>query len=284
AQLIQAEKMSSLGKMIAGVAHEINNPVTFILGNLNHARQYFQDLLELVQSYRKAYPNPIPEIQQIASQIDLNFLVEDWSKVINSMQVGARRIQEIVLSLKNFFRLDESELKSVDIHQGIDNTLLILEHRLRAEGNGGEIQVIKNYSQLPKVTCYASQLNQVFMNLLNNAIDALETQSSPRLITINTETISKKEQATSNNQQATADFVAIQIADNGCGINKEVLHKIFDPFFTTKPVGSGRGLGLFISHQIVVQQHGGQLNCVSSPGEGTEFIVEIPLEVITKET
>ena len=270
AQLIQSEKMSSLGRMIAGVAHEINNPVNFIFGNLTHARQYFQDLQALLDLYRKSYPHPLIEIQELAAQIDLSFVLEDWSKLIDSMQVGVQRIQEIVISLKNFSRLDQAELKAVDIHEGIDNSLLILQHRLRAEDNGSEIQVIKNYSQLPKVTCYASQLNQVFINLLNNAIDALENQTSPRLITIHTEL--------SNSPELTNNRVVIRIADNGCGMSKEVISKIFDPFFTTKPVGSGRGLGLFISHQIVVEQHKGEINCVSTLGQGTEFIVKIPLE------
>jgi DNA-binding response OmpR family regulator len=185
-QLIQAEKMSSLGRMVAGIAHEINNPISFIFGNLTYARHYFQDLLDLVQLYENTYPNPTPEIQQLVSKIDLNFLVEDWSKLMDSMQVGARRIQEIVLSLRNFSRLDENDLKSVDIHEGIDNTLLILQHRLKAEGNAPEIKVIKDYDQLPRVTCYASELNQVFLNLLNNAIDAVESKPDSRLITIHT--------------------------------------------------------------------------------------------------
>jgi signal transduction histidine kinase len=288
AQLIQAEKMSSLGKMIAGIAHEINNPVSFIFGNLSYARQYFQDLLELVQLYQNTYPNPTVEIQQLVSKIDLNFLVEDWSKLIDSMQVGTRRIQEIVLSLRNFSRLDEHDLKPVDIHQGIDNTLLILQHRLRPEGNTGEIQVIKDYSQLPKVTCYASQLNQVFMNLLNNAIDAVETKPDPRVITIHASLIQnyqctttpfgsaneiKSDIARSSNSQS----VVILITDNGSGMSEEILHKIFDPFFTTKPVGSGTGLGLSISYQIVVEKHGGQLSCISAPGYGSAFFVEIPV-------
>ncbi len=290
AQLIQAEKMSSLGQMVAGIAHEINNPVSFIYGNLTPALHYFQDLLNLIELYQQTYPHPTLEIQQLTQEIDLDFLVEDWSKLMNSMQVGAERICEIVRSLKNFSRLDEKDLKAVDIHEGINNTLLILQHRLRAEGSVNEIEVIKNYSQLPKVTCYANQLNQVFMNLLNNAIDALETLPPPRVITIRTE-IRTEEGAKGRQDTAFAplshdsqfpmtEYVVIRIADNGSGINDEVRQKIFDPFFTTKPVGSGTGLGLSISYQVVVEKHQGRISCAGVPGKGTEFIVEIPVRPI----
>lgn len=277
AQLIQTEKMSSLGQMVAGVAHEINNPVSFIYGNLTPARHYFQYLLSLIEIYQKTYPHPTPEIQQIAEEIELDFLVEDWQKLMNSMQVGAERIQEIVRSLRNFSRIDEKKLKPVDIHEGIENTLLILQHRLKAQGNHPEIQVIKDYGQLPLVTCYASQLNQVFMNLLSNAIDALENQIPPRLITIHTSVISEKEQQTTNSEQCTTDLVVIRITDNGSGMSEEVRQKIFDPFFTTKDVGNGTGLGLSISYHIVVENHKGKISCISTPGQGTELIVEIPL-------
>ncbi|HEY9608932.1 MAG TPA: response regulator [Allocoleopsis sp.] len=288
AQLIQAEKMSSLGKMIAGIAHEINNPVSFISGNLNYARQYFQDLLELVQLYQNIYPNPTGEIQQLVSKIDLDFLVEDWSKLMDSMQVGSRRIQEIVLSLRNFSRLDEQDLKPVDIHQGIDNTLLILQHRLKTDGDRAAIQLIKDYNQLPLVTCYASQLNQVFMNLLNNAIDAVEGKPDPRIITIHTSLMQNSQcraMASGSADKIPSDItrssnsqsVVILITDNGSGMSEEILHKIFDPFFTTKPVGSGTGLGLSISYQIVVEKHGGQLSCIAAPGYGSAFFVEIPV-------
>jgi signal transduction histidine kinase len=289
-QLIQAEKMSSLGRMIAGIAHEVNNPISFISGNLSYARQYFQDLLELVQLYQNTYANPTGEIQQLVSKIDLNFLMEDWSKLMDSMQVGARRIQKIVLSLRNFSRLDEQDLKPVDIHQGIDTTLLILQHRLKAEGDRTAIQLIKDYNQLPLVTCYASQLNQVFLNLLNNAIDAVESKPDSRLITIHTSLIQNSngtqrascwasqipnDSAQTSNHQS----VVILITDNGPGMSKEILHKIFDPFFTTKPVGSGTGLGLSISYHIVVEKHRGQLSCISAPGYGTAFIVDIPVNL-----
>ncbi|AFZ18600.1 PAS domain-containing protein [Allocoleopsis franciscana] len=291
-QLIQTEKMSSLGQMVAGVAHEINNPVCFILGNLAPAKEYFQDALRLIQLYQETYPNPTPAIQELAYEIDLQFLREDWSKLMHSMQVGAERIEAIVRSLKTFSRLNESELKPVDIHEGIDNTLLILQSRLRAEGDRPEIKVIKDYGSLPKVTCYASQLNQVFMNLIDNAIDALENQPSPRVITIHTSLMggdsgtrkggnlthplrknSPNSQALSSNNQ----WVMIRITDNGSGMHKEVQQKIFDPFFTTKSVGKGTGLGLSISHQIIVEKHQGQLKCLSVPGKGTELIVEIPV-------
>ncbi len=274
AQLVQAEKMSSLGQMIAGIAHEINNPVSFIYGNLTPARQYHQDLLSLVEVYQQTYPNPTAQIQQLVKEIDLDFVIEDWSKLMDSMQVGAERISEIVRNLRNFSRLDEKELKSVDIHQGIDNTLLILQHHLKAKASKPEIQVIKDYGKLPPVTCYANQLNQVFMNLLNNAIDALENKSSLRIITIRTTLVLGKEPQTNS--------VMIRITDNGCGISESVINQVFDPFFTTKPIGSGTGLGLAISYQIVVDKHKGQIRCVSDVAQGTEFIVEIPVKPLSR--
>lgn len=281
AQLIQAEKMSSLGQMVAGIAHEINNPVSFIYGNIALARQYFQELNRLVQLYQQTYPHTTPEIEDLGAEIDLDFLVKDWQKLITSMQVGAERIREIILSLRNFSRLDESELKLVDIHEGIDSTLLLLQNRLKAVGDSGEIEVIKEYGQLPLVHCYASQLNQVFMNLLNNAIDALTNKPSPRKITIYTavETREKEEKKDKDSQAkfTNSQFLIIRIVDNGSGMIEEVKNKIFDPFFTTKPVGSGTGLGLAISYQIVVEKHQGKLNCVSTLGKGTELSVEIPL-------
>lgn len=285
AQLIQAERMSSLGRMVAGVAHEINNPVSFIYGNLTPAQQYFQDLLQLLTLYQKTYPNPTPEIRQLAEAIDLDFVIEDWPNLITSIEVGAERIQKIVLSLRSFSRLDESELKPVDIQGSIDNTLGILQPRLRAQGNYKEIQVIKDYSQLPLVTCYASQLNQVFMHLLSNAIDALESQPEPRMITISTSTLTKESPSPLISSRGTeipnSQFAVIRIADNGPGMSEEVRQQMFDPFFTTKPVGSGTGLGLAISHQIVVEKHKGQISCVSAPGQGTELIVEIPVNLTT---
>jgi two-component system NtrC family sensor kinase len=279
-QLIQTEKMSSLGQLVAGIAHEINNPVSFICGNISHASTYAQDLLDLMQLYQKYYPQPVAEIQSQAEAIDCEFLIEDFPRLLNSMKVGTDRIRQIVLSLRSFSRLDEAERKPVDIHQGIDNTLMILQHRLRPEAGG--VQLIKEYGNLPKVECFAGQLNQVFMNLLNNAVDALEeeseelgsqnsklsSQSSIPTIWIRTEVVSSSE---------TADKVVIRIADNGSGIPEAVKQQIFDPFFTTKPVGSGTGLGLTISYQII-EKHGGQLRCNSEMGQGTEFVVEIPLQ------
>jgi PAS domain S-box-containing protein len=283
-QLIQSERMSSIGQMAATVVNEVNNPVSIINGNLPLLSQYVQNLLSLIEIYQQTYSNSTPEIQHLTEEIDLEFLREDWLPLMNSMQGAAERIQEIVLSLLSLShvpQLEQLDLKSVDIHEGIDNTLRILRHRLRAEGKRPEIQVIKDYGQLPQVTCYASQLNQVFMHLLNNAIDALQTQPSPRRITIRTEAVSTQEpvvssqegQPTTDNRQLNADWVVIRIADNGCGMSEEVRHKIFDPFFTTKPVGCGTGFGLSISYQIVVDRHGGQLLCHSIPGQGTEFAI-----------
>ncbi|HEY9872304.1 MAG TPA: ATP-binding protein, partial [Candidatus Obscuribacterales bacterium] len=273
-QLIQTEKMSSLGQLVAGIAHEINNPVSFIYGNLKHASGYLQNLLRLIEVYQQQYPNPTPNIEAEAEAIELDYLREDFPKILNSMQTGAERIRQIVLSLRNFSRLDEAEMKPVDIHEGIENTLLILHHRIQEKIGHSGLQIIKNYGNLPKVECYAGQLNQVFMNILANAIDALEQhdrnrsfeeiQNRPSTIRIQTELI--------NNEQ-----VRITIADNGSGMTEALLSKVFDPFFTTKPVGAGTGLGLSISYQIVVEKHGGQLRCISVPNQGAEFIIEIPI-------
>jgi PAS domain S-box-containing protein len=267
--LIQSEKMSSLGQMVAGVAHEINNPVNFIHGNLTHANQYSQDLLNLLQLYKQHYPNPVLEIQDEIEAIDLDFVVEDLPKILGSMKMGTDRIRQIVLSLRNFSRLDEAAMKAVDIHEGIDSTLLILQNRLRAAPNYPSIEIVKEYGNLPPVECYAGQLNQVFMNLLNNGIDALESQPEPRTITIRTEV--------GGGKSLSSPYVLIRIADNGPGMTEQVKDRLFDPFFTTKPVGKGTGLGLSISYQIVVEKHGGILKCVSKPGQGAEFWIEIPI-------
>lgn len=275
-QLIQSEKMSSLGQLVAGIAHEINNPVTFVSGNLAHATRYFQDLLGLIQLYQKHHAEPDEAIQDYIEEIDLEFLIEDLADMLDSMKIGAERIYKIVLSLRNFSRLDEAEVKAVDLHDGIDSTLLILQNRLKAHGSNPGIEVIKDYGQLPLVNCYASQLNQVFMNLLSNAIDALSERSSPRIITIHTEV--KQSEPNSNFQfNHPASSVIVQISDNGTGMPEETRQRIFDPFFTTKPVGQGTGLGLSISHQIVVERHKGHIDCKSAPGQGTEFTIEIPL-------
>ncbi|XZN89670.1 MAG: response regulator [Microcoleus sp.] len=266
AKLIHSEKMSSIGNLVAGVAHEINNPVNFIHGNLSPATEYFQDLLNLVKLYQQHLPDPPPEIQAEIKAINLDFLQEDLLKLLNSMQIGTERIQEIVLSLRNFSRHDEAEFKRVDIHQGIDNTLMILQNRLKATLKNPEIAVIKDYGQLPLIECYSGQLNQVFMNLINNAIDSVSTHF-----------IGERPKIKITTQVHNNHRISIKISDNGWGIAKELQSKLFDPFFTTKEVGEGTGLGLFICHQIVVDKHGGDLYCYSTLGKGAEFVIEIPI-------
>ncbi|MCW5317809.1 PAS domain-containing protein [Nostoc sp. KVJ3] len=275
-QLIQAEKMSSLGQMVAGIAHEINNPVSFIHGNLHHAHKYTHDLLKLVQIYQQVCPNTL-EIQQKLEEIDLDFLIQDLTKLFQSMKVGTERIQEIVKSLRNFSRLDEAEFKKVNIHEGIDSALMILEHRLQARHDYPEIKVIKKYSQLPNVTCYPGQLNQVFMNILANAIDALEASVSNSEITDNQKLIRNNLQIQIKTEVIDDKWVTVSIADNGLGISEQLRSKVFDPFFTTKPVGKGTGLGLSVSYQIIVGKHDGQLSCFSVPGKGAEFVIKIPV-------
>jgi len=272
--LIQSEKMSSLGQLVAGVAHEINNPVNFIYGNIAHVDEYTQDLLSLLQLYQSYYPESIAEIDAKIEDADLEFISEDLPKLLTSMRVGAERIREIVLSLRNFSRLDQAEVKPVDIHEGLESTLMILQHRLKPTASRFGIEVIKEFGDLPEVECFAGQLNQVFMNLLANAIDALQEyqdlhgrempNQQPAHITISTCALN-------------ADSVRISIKDNGPGISENVRDRLFDPFFTTKPVGKGTGLGLSISYQIV-EKHQGTLQCVSSENGGTEFVIEIPVK------
>lgn len=280
AQLVQSEKMSSLGQLVAGVAHEINNPINFIYGNLTHAKQYLQDISQLLQLYQAHYPHPAPAIAETIQEVDLEFLEEDFTRILASMQVGAERIRQIVLSLRNFSRLDEAAMKPVDIHQGLDNTLVILQNQLKPRPGYLGIEVIKEYGELPLVNCYAGQLNQVFMNLLSNAIDALETHRKKDGLgdraTLSDPTLLPTIWISTNVVEP--DQVSIRIADNGPGMTEATRQRLFDPFFTTKAVGKGTGLGLSISYQIVVEKHQGQLRCLSTPGAGAEFIVQIPLQ------
>lgn len=281
-QLVQSEKMSSLGQLVAGVAHEINNPVNFIAGNVQYAQDYVEDLMELVELYETHYPNPHPDIQEYIENIDLEFLKDDCTKMFKSMKMGTERIRNIVLSLRNFSRLDEAEVKPVDIHDGIDSTLVILENRTKSHGIYGTIQVGKVYGDLPLVECLAGQLNQVFMNILSNAIDAVHDQfeqhqrTEPGHITITTEAFTKR------GYGYDPDWVRIRIQDDGAGIPDQVRKHIFDPFFTTKPVGQGTGLGLSISYQIITDKHKGSLLCESVQGQGTTFTIEIPVHLKTK--
>jgi PAS domain S-box-containing protein len=274
AQIIQSEKMSSLGQMVAGIAHEINNPVNFIHGNLHHTSEYTQDLLRLIQLYQSYYPDPPDEIQIEIEEIDLEFLETDLMKLLQSMKVGTERIREIVKSLRNFSRLDEAELKSVDIHEGIESTLMILNNRFKGSPNCLGIQVIRDYDQLPLIDCYPGALNQVFMNILSNAIDALEEKNQHKTTTQQVTNSSKIQIKT---EVCRENWVAIHIIDNGQGISETVREHLFDPFFTTKPIGQGTGLGLSISYQIIVDKHQGHLKCNSTVNEGTEFVIEIPI-------
>ncbi|OBQ19731.1 ATP-binding sensor histidine kinase [Anabaena sp. AL93] len=275
-QLIQTEKMSSLGQMVAGIAHEINNPVNFIYANIEHASNYTESIINLLNIYQQEYSSHSATIEKYKQDNDFDFVIQDLPRILDSMTVGSERIRKIILSLRNFSRLDESEMKPVDIHEGIDSTLMILETRFQEKLGYSSNVVIKNYGNLPLVQCYASQLNQVFMNIISNAIDVLkqrekslstaELKNNPNQIIIRTQII--------NN-----NWVQIAIKDNGMGINPEIKQRIFDPFFTTKPVGEGTGLGLSISYQIIVDKHSGKLDCISAPGKGTEFIIEIPIKL-----
>ncbi|MBE8967357.1 sensor histidine kinase [Nostocales cyanobacterium LEGE 12452] len=274
AQVVQSEKMSSLGQLVAGIAHEINNPVNFIHGNLTHLDEYTQNLLQMIYLYQERHSSHDPEIQALAEEIDLEFLIEDLQKILPSMKMGTERIRNIVLSLRNFSRMDEAEFKTVDIHEGIESTLLILQHRLKDKPDRPAIEVIKNYGNLPQAECYPGQLNQVLMNILVNAMDALDEldikrtsqqiEENPSQITIRTSVVDSQS-------------IEIAIADNAQGMPESVQSRIFDPFFTTKPVGKGTGMGMAISYQIITEKHGGKLQCFSSLGQGTNFIIQVPI-------
>ncbi|MCX7593677.1 MAG: ATP-binding protein [Fischerella sp.] len=276
AQLIQAEKMSSLGQLVAGIAHEINNPVNFIYANIDYVEQYTQDLFKLLNLYKTFNYHIVPKIQEYIRKNELDFIFEDLPKTINSMKIGAERIRDIVLSLRNFSRLDEAEVERDDLREGIDSTLLILQNRFKTKGDKSGIEIIKNYGNLPLVECYPGQLNQVFMNIISNAIDAFDSNN---IKNSSIETRSRLKRITITTEALKTNYVAIRIADNGPGMTEAVKAKLFDPFFTTKPVGKGTGLGLSISYQIVVEKHGGKLTCISEPGRGSEFCIEIPISV-----
>jgi signal transduction histidine kinase len=298
-QLIQTEKMSSLGQLVAGVAHEINNPIGFIYSNLFHAKEYSEALIEMLELYQQHCPESIAAIEAASEKIELDYLLEDLPKVLNSMQQGAERIRDIVLSLRNFCRLDEAQMKQVNIHDGINNTIMLLQNQLKGKPGQEAIAIHKEYGELPLVQCYPGQLNQVFMNILVNAIYALNEGNKNTKTNTNDPTnpefaIPKNHSPDSQSSLDNSGYlkpairictkltdenqVVIKIFDNGPGMTEDVRSRLFDPFFTTKPVGQGTGLGLSISYEIVVNQHGGELKCFSEPGKGCEFAIEIPIQ------
>ncbi|MEH2462835.1 GAF domain-containing protein [Nostoc sp.] len=268
-QLIQSEKMAGLGQLVAGVSHEINNPISFIYGNITYVTEHAENLFKILHLYQKQYPKATGEIQKQAAALDLDFITDDLPKILTSMKMGADRISQLVLSLRSFSRLDETGMKPVDLHEGIDSTLLILQHRLQSQTNSFAIEVVKQYGELPPLVCYAAQINQVFMNILNNAIDAVENSATSGKIIDNPKILIRTEVIEGNT-------ILIWIADNGCGIPENMRSRIFEPFFTTKQPGQGTGLGLSISYQIIVEKHGGNIKCVSEPGNGSEFYIQIP--------
>ena len=269
ANLIHSEKIAALGQLVAGLAHEINNPVNFIYGNLQHITSYIHDLTTFLSLYEQVYPHPAEQIQQAAEELDIDFIQTDLKKILSSMEIGTERIREIVLSLRNFSRKDEADYKAVDIHEGIESTLLILGHRIKEQPNRPAIDIVRDFDKLPLVDCYAGQLNQVFMNILANAIDAIDTE--------NERSSSQQEHPQIRiSTECHAESVVISIADNGVGIPFDVKEHIFEPFFTTKSVGKGTGMGMAISHQLVTEKHQGKLTCSSDQGVGTKFVIEIP--------
>jgi signal transduction histidine kinase len=270
--------MSSLGQMVAGVAHEINNPVSFIRGNIDHSREYIENLLELVHLYQKNYPQPSTDIAELTEEIDLEFITEDLPKTLDSMQNGTERIKKIVLSLRNFSRLDEDGKKPVDLHSGIDSTLLILSNRLQPTTTRPAISVVLNYGELPLVNCDPGQMNQVFLNILNNAVDAIEEQYALTSDTKETNFIPRITIATQLGETEAGQEVAIHITDNGIGIPEAIRENIFEPFFTTKPVGKGTGLGLTSCYQIIVEKHGGTIEAKPRNSDSTEFVITIPVK------
>jgi two-component system, NtrC family, sensor kinase len=276
-QLVNTARISSLGQLVAGIAHEINNPVNFIHGNLTYFKEYTDILLKIVQKYQDIYPNPPKEVQELIKKSEVDFLAQDLTKVLTSMTGGTQRISEIVKSLRTFSRLDEAELKKVDIHEDIDSTLMLLAHQFQAKNQNPEIKVIREYGQLPLIECYPAQLNQAFMNILTNAIDALQDCNESGIMT-QKKSIDSLPTIRIRTEVIDATWLAISITDNGRGVNEKDRSKLFDPFFTTKPVGKGTGMGLSISYQIIVNKHGGQISCFSVSGEGAEFTIKIPVE------
>jgi two-component system, NtrC family, sensor kinase len=266
-QLVQSEKMTSLGQLVAGLAHEINNPISFIYGNLGHAQTYAEDLIDILDGYQSQVVEPHLALKTLIQERELDYIREDFPKVLTSMKTGADRIRQLILTLRNFSRLDEGGLKRVNLHDGLDSTLFVLNYRLTQMSNGYPIAVHKEYAVLPEVECYADEMNQVFMHLLNNAIDCVMEHNLPHpVLRIKTAILVEKEQ------------LQIQIWNDGPAIPKEIQDRIFDPFFTTKPIGQGTGLGLAISHRIIEEKHGGTISVESKPGHGTTFSLCIPLK------
>ncbi len=270
--LMQMEKMAMLGQMISGISHEINNPISFIYGNLPYVEEHVKDLLKVLHTYQSSYPVKTESVQAVLQEVELDFVLEDLPRIVDSMKLGADRILELVLTLRNFYRVDEPEMKLADLHEGINNTLLLLQHRYKQE-----VEITREFGDIPLVECHINQLNQVFMNLLSNAIDALLEQSMDEDPDYGSnETAVKK--IVIKTEKLGSDRIAVSITDNGPGIPLEIQERLFEPFFTTKPMGIGTGLGLSISHQIVTEHHHGQIFCCSAPRGGTTFKVELPIQ------